>query len=108
MGLILTDASESARAPALGGTPCELVPVANRPIVCHALASLRKAGITKLMVAGQEPGLSAIAGAMGRDRQPEPEMRFVAQDEPGALAGIRATADLLDDGPFLVQYGDAL
>jgi glucose-1-phosphate thymidylyltransferase len=107
-GLILTDASEPSGVPAFGRSPRELVPVANRPIVCHALSAMREAGVDRVVVAGQEPQLSAIEAAVGHDEQRFGDVEFVLQDEPGALSALRASAGVLDDGPFLVQFGDAL
>lgn len=106
-GLILTDTFEPDGVPAFARSPRELIPVANRPIVCHALTALREAGIGEVVVAGQQPQLSAIAAAVEADGGLQ-GTEFVVHDEPGALFALRAAAPLLDDGPFVVQCGDAL
>jgi glucose-1-phosphate thymidylyltransferase len=108
-GLILTHTAEPGGAPAFGRSPHELVPVANRPIICHALRALQDAGVREVIVAGLEPELTAIVQAVDFDGVEDMEIVFAAQNAPGgAVRGIAAAAPLLGDEPFLMQFGDAL
>jgi glucose-1-phosphate thymidylyltransferase len=96
-------------APAFGRSPHELVPVANRPIICHALAALRDAGVRETIVAGPEPELTAIAQAVSLDGLAGNEVRFIDEDVQGSIfRGIAAAAPFLGDDPFVLQFGDAL
>jgi glucose-1-phosphate thymidylyltransferase len=90
-------------------TPRELLPLANRPLLVHALESLKEAGIRRavLVVApGTEPPVRAAiasAGSSGLD------VTYVEHDPAGGLAADLDRANgSLGGGPFVLHLCDSL
>ncbi|MEN3283117.1 MAG: glucose-phosphate thymidylyltransferase [Solirubrobacteraceae bacterium] len=102
-GVILAG-SPAGRPPLGAGVPAPLAPVANRPIVTHAVERLRAAGVDEVAVVSPP--------ALERDLQRALhglETRQLRQSEGNGLAGaLRAAASFVGDDPFVLQTGDGL
>lgn len=88
--------------------PKHLFPVANRPILCHNLESLRAAGILEAAILAEPHSGSAIERAIGDGRDWGLSIRYVNWRPDGLAGALRASRDFVEDEPVLVQEGDAL
>jgi glucose-1-phosphate thymidylyltransferase len=102
-GVILAG-SATGRPPLGAGVPAPLAPVANRPIVTHAVERLRATGVDEVAIVSA-PALEddlqrALRGL---------ETRQLRLSEGRGLAGaLRAAAPFVGDDPFVLQTGDGL
>jgi len=101
--------SPDRRWPSVASGPKQLVPVANRPILFHALESLRAAGLIEATIAVEPLYSRAIEAAVGDGSQWGLAVRYVrwrpGSGMPGALMAARG---FLADEPALVGPADAL
>jgi glucose-1-phosphate thymidylyltransferase len=106
-GLVLVGHGPAVTA---AGAPSELVPVANLPLVAHALAGLRNGGVSDAAVVGPAPQLERIDDCLGD--VPGMDVSYIEQDEVNgrcsAAAALAGARPFLDGAPFLVQFGDAI
>lgn len=105
-GLILTDPSDRSET---GGLGRELFPVANKPILLHAVEAMCTGGIRDVAVCVTRRRRALVhetirAAASGDGRCVE----VIETEAQGPIAGILAASDFLGDAPFLVQLGDGL
>jgi glucose-1-phosphate thymidylyltransferase len=95
--------------PAASSGSRHLFPVANRPIVFHALESLHRAGLLEATIVADVDTREAIRRAVGDGRRWKLSVRYEQCREeaglPGALAACRA---FIGEEPVLVQQADAL
>src|SRR2546423_13858880 len=104
--LVLAGGTGTRLRPLSHAMPKQLVPVANRPVLVHALESVRAAGITDVgvVVGDTAPAIRAALGdgsALGLD------VRYIHQDAPRGLAhAVRVARDHLGDEDFLLYLGD--
>lgn len=85
-----------------------LLPIANRPVVLHALDRLQAAGVKAALVAAPRAALGAMSAAIG-DGVPELEVDYL--DVPhgtGVAEALALATGFVDHQPFLVQECDAL
>jgi glucose-1-phosphate thymidylyltransferase len=102
-GVILAG-SPAGRPPLGAGVPAPLAPVANRPIVTHAVERLRAAGVDEVAVVSP-PALEADLQHALRGL----ETRQLRLSDGNGLAGaLRAAAPFVGDDPFVLQTGDGL
>jgi len=102
-GVILAGSS-TGRLPLGAGVPAPLAPVANRPIVTHAVERLRAAGVDDVAVVSA-PALESDLQRALRGL----ETRQLRLSEGRGLAGaLRAAAPFVGDDPFVLQTGDGL
>ena len=85
-----------------------MIPVAGRPILEHVVSAIRSSGIrTIIMVAGYQDEL--IKKHLGDGRKWGVKIDYIRQsDISGTASAISVTRELVDDGDFLVVYGDLL
>lgn len=108
-GLILCGGHGLRMRPFSLGEPKQLLPVANRPVLAHAVAEMQAAGVTELvLVTGAHTG-PAIRRALEAACPDGPRTTYVVQEAPRGLAHAVATAAAaLGGSPFLLQLGDNL
>ncbi|MGK4906484.1 glucose-1-phosphate thymidylyltransferase [Streptomyces albus] len=84
----------------------QLIPVANEPVLFHALRSIRQAGITDIGVVTGEAG-EEIRGAVGDGAQFDCAITCIRQSAPLGLAhAVTSARDFLGDESFLLYLGD--
>jgi glucose-1-phosphate thymidylyltransferase len=95
--------------PSVPAGPRHLVPVANRPILFHALASLEEAGVRDLVIAVEPESADATAAAVRRAGTTDMVVDCRMWEPGTGLSGAVAVArDFVSDEPVLVQLADAL
>jgi glucose-1-phosphate thymidylyltransferase len=106
-GLILTEdvRTDPDRARLAGR---ELFPVANKPILVHALDAMRRGGIDEVAVCVPRGRRTAVHEAIEEAAPPGMNVEFLASDGSRPAGAILAATDFLGDAPFLVQHGDGL
>jgi glucose-1-phosphate thymidylyltransferase len=86
-----------------------LVPVANRPILFHALEAMREAGIADVAIVCGGPTAEEIRTAVGDGARWGLHLTHLAVDGSDGPAGpLQAAQAFVDDGPFILQRGDGL
>jgi glucose-1-phosphate thymidylyltransferase len=108
--LILTGrTSHDEPWPSVKSGPKQLVPVANRPIVVHALESLRRAGIIEATIAVEPDIARPIMSALGDGSGQGIAIRYVRWRPRSGIAGaLDAARDFIGREPLLVEPADAL
>lgn len=83
--------------------------MANRPIVIHALESLRLAGIIEATIAVEPDMARAIMSALGNGSRQGIAIRYVRwQPRSGIVGALGAAREFIGDEPLLVEPADAL
>jgi glucose-1-phosphate thymidylyltransferase len=94
--------------PSLGFRARQLAPVANKPILFHALERLERAGVRRVAMIVDEETRPEIAAAVGDGARWGTEVRYV-DGVPGMLAtALTAAREHLGDPPYLLQDGDVI
>ncbi|WP_326691558.1 MULTISPECIES: glucose-1-phosphate thymidylyltransferase [unclassified Streptomyces] len=104
--LVLAGGHGTRLRPFSHSTPKQLVPVANRPVLFHALDALRAAGVTHtcLIVAGHG---GPIREAVGDGSDFGMAVDFLSQDAPRGLAHcVLLARPFLGDDDFVMYLGD--
>jgi len=95
--------------PSVTSGPKQLVPVANRPILFHALESLCAAGLIETTIAVEPQYARPIEAAVGDGAPWGLAVRYVPWRPGSGLPGaLTAARDFLADEPVLVGPADAL
>lgn len=111
--VVLISGTPSAGNAANGRGPVEawppaLAPVGNRPLLCHILDSLERAGIEDALLAADgplAPTVKAIASAATHERL---RVTDVGLDEPTIAGALDEVERLHGPTPVLVHFGDSL
>ena len=104
--LIVAGARSDDTVGTLIDTPArELMPVANRAIVLHALESLRRAGISEVAIAIDQAIASDVRDAVGDGGQGLRVTYLVGEEPVDTGRAILAAERFLSGSPFLVQTG---
>ena len=107
-GLILSGGRGTRLRPITHTSAKQLVPVANRPILFHAIEAVRDAGITDLGIIVGETR-QEIQEAAGDGDQFGVRITYIHQAEPLGLAHAVLTAEpFIDGAPFVMYLGDNL
>jgi glucose-1-phosphate thymidylyltransferase len=107
--IVAGTAGDEDKWPAVGAGPRHLFPIANRPILFHALESLRGGGLLEATIVAEPDALDAIRGAVGDGRRWDLTIRHRARTMRDGLAGtLDACRSFIGDEPVLVQHADAL
>ena len=84
----------------------ELVPVANRAIVLHALDRLRWAGVAEVAIAACPATATGIRTAIADDLDIDLRIEYIVREGPSGIGhAILAAERFLSGSPFLVQTG---
>ncbi len=104
--LILSGGEGSRLRPITHTNAKQLIPVANKPILFHALEAVRDAGITEVgVVVGQTA--EEVKAAVGDGSAWGLSVTYIHQEAPLGLAHAVLTArDFVDGGPFVMYLGD--
>jgi glucose-1-phosphate thymidylyltransferase len=102
-GVILAGSSPG-RPPFGAAVPAPLAPVANRPIVTHAVERLRAAGVDDVAVVSAP----ALEGDLARALRGLDTRQLRLSDERDLAGALRAAAPFVGDDPFVLQTGDGL
>jgi glucose-1-phosphate thymidylyltransferase len=109
-GVIVASADPTADRPLLDPRlAAPLVPVANRPILFHALESMREAGIADIAIVSSPSSAEDIGAAVGDGRAWGLHVtHLVTNGNDGPGAPLQAAQSFVDDAPFILQRGDGL
>src|SRR5215216_1116931 len=109
-GVIVASADPTAGRPPLDPRlAAPLVPVANRPILFHALESMREAGIADVAIVSSAANADDIGTAVGDGaRWGLHVTHLVANGNGGPGAPLQVAQPFVDDAPFILQRGDGL
>jgi glucose-1-phosphate thymidylyltransferase len=90
-------------------TAKHLMPVANKPVLVHAVESLRDAGAGDLGVVVSSDSRPQIQGTLGDGSSLGVHVRYVEQTRPRGLGdATRCGRDFVGDEDFLLYLGDTL
>jgi glucose-1-phosphate thymidylyltransferase len=95
--------------PSVPREPKHLVPVANRPILFHALESLRDAGVREALIAVEPESAEATMAAVADGAAWDLDVDYLSwRPVSGVRGAVAAAQDFVGDHPLLVQPADAL
>ena len=105
--LVLSGGEGSRLRPITHTSAKQLIPIAGTPILFHALAAIRAAGITEVGVVVGPPNGAEVREAVGDGSRWDLEVTFIEQEAPLGLAHAVMTArDFVAGRPFLMYLGD--
>jgi glucose-1-phosphate thymidylyltransferase len=104
--LVLAGGEGSRLRPITHTNAKQLIPIAGTPILFHALASIRDAGITEVgIVVGSTA--AEVRAAVGDGSRWDLQVTYIPQEAPLGLAHAVMTArDFVTGRPFLMYLGD--
>ena len=106
--IVLLDRFPRASAPKTIA-PRQLMPVANRPLVEHAAAALRDAGVATIFVVTDALRRRVVRLALGRNRFEDIELRTTTGATPiGELEALRKVASEVKGDSIALHRGDSL
>jgi glucose-1-phosphate thymidylyltransferase len=104
--LVLSGGEGSRLRPITHTNAKQLIPVAGTPILFHALASIRDAGITEVGIVVGSTG-EEVRAAVGDGSRWDLEVTYIPQEAPLGLAHAVMTArGFVAGSPFLMYLGD--
>jgi glucose-1-phosphate thymidylyltransferase len=96
-------------SPAGAGDGPGMQPVANRPIVCHALDALMSAGIDQVAVVAPAEAIADLQECLdGRGERPGDVTYLPQHGRPDLLGALRAAAPFAQEDPTVVHFADGL
>lgn len=104
--LVLSGGSGTRLRPFSYSMPKQLIPVANKPVLVHAIENLRALGIADVgvIVGGHA---DEIAAALGDGSSLGVRITYIRQDVPRGLADcVRVAREFLADDDFVMYLGD--
>ena len=106
-GLIWATEEASCRFAARG--PCQLVPIANEPILFHSLDALRASGVDEAVVLVSAETEAPIRRAVANCRRFGLRTTYLRADGRGEWSeALRNAANLLGARPCIVQHEDGV
>jgi glucose-1-phosphate thymidylyltransferase len=89
--------------------PGQLVPIANRPLLHHAVAALRDAGVREVAVLAGPAVASAVRAALPSGAAWKVQLEHIEVPAGSAdLAALRQASRFIGDAPVIVHRGEAL
>lgn len=107
--VVAREASDSSGWPGLGFGAHALMPIANKPVLFHALEGLRAGGIEAVALAVGPKTRDDVERAVAEGDRWGLEVEYLDSPAEVGLVGIlQGARDFLAGEPFMVQQGDAL
>jgi glucose-1-phosphate thymidylyltransferase len=104
--LVLSGGEGSRLRPITHTSAKQLIPVAGKPILFHALESIRDSGISEVGIVIGTTG-DEVRAAVGDGSRWDIRVTYVPQEAPLGLAhAVLAAADFVRGEPFLMYLGD--
>ncbi len=87
-----------------------LLPVGDRPMIDHAIAKLKEAGITDIMLVTGRSSAGLFTSYLGSGKDAEVSLTYRIQEEAGGIAQALSLAEpyIGQDDKFIVLLGDNL
>lgn len=108
-GLILAGGYGTRLRPLTHTGPKQLIPVANKPVISHAIEAMKEAAITNIgiVVGYTEERIQKIMESVGDGSRWNVKITYIRQDAPRGIAhAIGITEDFIKGDDFVVHLGD--
>jgi glucose-1-phosphate thymidylyltransferase len=107
-GLILAAGAGTRLRPITHTSAKQLVPIANKPIICYAIEHMAAAGIKEIgVVVGLDQAATEIRDTLGDGSRFGVEITYIPQEAPLGLAHcVLISRDFLADDDFVMYLGD--
>lgn len=106
-GLILSGGKGTRLYPLTYTRAKQLVPVANKPVLIHAIESIRDAGVTDIGIVVGGQTASEIQETIGDGSSLGVQVTYVHQPSPDGLAhAVKIAQDFIGDDSFVMFLGD--
>jgi glucose-1-phosphate thymidylyltransferase len=106
-GVVVVPNTARWTGPWLGATrAASLQRVANRPIVCHVLDALLRAGVVEIAILAQADVAQEIAACVEDERPAGAEIHHLVHAQPGEA--LLAVAELVGEAPCILHRADGL
>ncbi|MBF6600281.1 MAG: glucose-1-phosphate thymidylyltransferase [Dehalococcoidia bacterium] len=106
-GLVISGGKGSRLRPLTYTGAKQLVPIANRPILFHAIDNLRECGIDDITIVVSPETGEQVRAAVGDGSLWGARIGYVEQPQPGGIAqAIGLARDAIGEAPFVVFLGD--
>lgn len=109
-GLVLAAEKREDELSAITGTRApQTLPIANKPMICWAVESLRDCGIEQVAVVVSSSTLAEVAEALGTGEELGVKLTYVETERmPRLGSALRAAEQFLAGSPFVAHSGDCL
>jgi glucose-1-phosphate thymidylyltransferase len=105
-GLVLSGGKGTRLYPLTYTSAKQLIPVANKPVLCRVIEAIRDAGITDIGIVVGDTA-EEIKRAVGRGGQFGVNITYIQQEAPLGLAhAVKISHDFLDGERFVMFLGD--
>jgi glucose-1-phosphate thymidylyltransferase len=106
--VVLSDMPSPTRTGGGGTAVPALEAVANRPIICHVVDALLRAGVHEVVLAGARGPLTSVRNCMELCAPASARFEYAVSDRLDVLSALRAAAPLVGKAPCVVHAGDGL
>jgi len=107
-GLILSGGTGSRLQPLTHTLPKQLIPIANRPVLCYIIDALQHAGIDEIGIIVSDKK-ELIKKKIEKEHLPGVKLTYIVQDAPLGLAhAVKTARPFLGKSDFVMVLGDNL
>jgi glucose-1-phosphate thymidylyltransferase len=106
--LLARRADDWGRWPSIGFRARQLAPVANKPILFHALERLEAAGVRRVAMVVDEETRPEIAAAVGDGARWGAQVRYIDGERGPVGPALTTAREHLGGPPYLLQDGDVV